>query len=92
MEDVGSVGNLSEERDMMRDLRELREIEGEGGATHDQQDRASARRTERDARADESRPRERKRTRRGRLRRCGRSWKPIDMLQLRSDGAFRQIL
>ena len=47
--------------------RELRELQGESGVMHDPQDRASARRTDRDACAHGGGPRECQRTRRGRF-------------------------
>ena len=53
------VGNLLERREGSdgdeagRDRRELRQTQGEGGVTHDLQDQANARRTERDECTDE---------------------------------------
>ena len=60
---VGSVGNMSEERqgvdddEARRDWRKLRELQSEGGVIHDQQDQAKARRTDRAVCANEGKPR-----------------------------------
>ena len=64
----------------------------QGAVIHDQQDRASAMRTEGDARVDGGGTREWQRARRAGLGSCGRCSKGIEMLQLRDDGTLREGL